>query len=117
MFGENKSTKKDLTKKVVDILKNSITEETIAEYFLNSITDKDNKKRLKAIGYVKDIDADFKNEVFEKIYEDENGSIIDIRFCKHKPSESEMADLSDYWMALYNKYNRTIEPYFVMTGD
>lgn len=45
MFGENKSTKKDLTKEVVDTLKNSIAEETIAEYFLNSITDKDNKKR------------------------------------------------------------------------
>ena len=60
-------------KMMIDTMKNSIPEKTIVEFFLNM---EDEGSKLNPIGYNKDMESEFKNDLFDAIYEDENGKII-----------------------------------------
>ena len=100
------------TKEIIDIMKNGMGEKIIVEFFLNNYKDKEAK--VTPIGYVKDMESEYKNEFFDEIYEDENGCIIDLRIYENKPTDEEMFNLSEYWSELHFKFKKEVLPYFVI---
>ena len=108
MFDKSDSHIKNITKS----MKISKSEKEIIEFFLNNLNI---EKKLSPIGNVKDIESEFKNDVFDIIFEDENGVIIDVRMCDKKPTVNEMDNYSQYWIELRNKYKKFVQPYFILS--
>ena len=67
-------------------------------------------KKLTTIGFVDEIDCEFKNDIFDEIVVDENDFIIDIRIYPTEPSQEEIDNLSQYWIKLIKKFNRYVKP-------
>ena len=105
--------KNEIAKEITQIMKEAISEKTIAEYFLSLGKQ---ERKLRKIGHVKDIDSNHKNDIFDEIYVDENEKIVDIRLFEEKPSEKELEKMSEYWWALQMHFKKRVEPVFIITG-
>ena len=101
------------TKEIIDIMKNGMGEKIIVEFFLS--LNKDEEQKVTSIGYVKDMESEYKNEFFDEIYEDENGCIVDIRIYENKPTNEEMFNLAEYWNELHFKFKKEVIPHFVIS--
>ena len=107
MFDENDNHIKKLTK----IMKITCSEKEIIESYLKMV---DIDIKLFPIGKVSEMKSEFKNDVFDTIFEDENGVIIDLRLDEVKPTFEEMINYTQYWAELYFKFNKDVQPYFIM---
>ena len=93
--------------------KNSLGEKTAIEILLEN---EGISKNLKHIGNAADIDSDFKNNIFEEIFEDENGHIIDLRLCYEAPDPIELEKMNEYWTILTKTFKKPVEPY-IFAGE
>ena len=98
-------------KEFSEILKKAYTEKTIIETYLRL---QGIDSTIRSIGYVKDIDCNYKNEFFEEIYEDENGNIIDLRLFQITPSSQDVENMTEYWIKLQETYKKNVEPIFII---
>ena len=103
----------ETAKEITQIMKEAIPEETIAQYFLSL---GEEERTLTRIGYVKDIDSNHKNDLFDGIFKDQNEIIVDIRLLEEKPSEKDLEKMSEYWQALQMHFKKIVEPVFIITG-
>lgn len=101
-------------KMMIDTMKNSIPEKTIVEFFLNM---EDEGGKLNPIGHNKDMESEFKNDLFDAIYEDENGKIIDLRILEKKPSQEDLYEMAQYWDEMQRHFNKKVQPCFVITCE
>lgn len=101
-------------KMMINTMKNSIPEKTIVEFFLNM---EDESSKLNPIGYNKDMKSKFKNDLFDAIYEDENGKIIDLRILEKKPSQEDLYEMAQYWDEMQRQFNKKVQPCFVITCE
>ena len=104
----------DFKKEIFQLLKESFSEKIIAEHLLSLGKQ---ERKITKIGHVNDIDSDHKNDFFEEIYKDENEKIIDIRLSEKEPSQKELEEMSEYWLALQKHFKRRVEPVFIITGE
>lgn len=100
--------------KMVKILKETIDEKTIIEHLLS--LQKENTKITK-IGDNLDIDCEFKNKLFDEVYIDEKGAIVDLRIKEQPPEADEIENLAKYWDLLHEKFNRPVQPCFIIYGE
>ena len=97
-----------LIKEMYDMMKRHISEKEIIESLLTD----DESKKVKPIGFVRDIDSNYKNEFFDEIFEDEEGNIIDVRLYFKRPGYDDVINMQEYWIALQKTYNKTVIPFF-----
>lgn len=100
-----------LIKEMYDMMKRHISEKEIIESLLTD----DGSKKVKPIGFVRDIDSNYKNEFFDEIFEDEEGNIIDVRLYFKRPGYDDVINMHEYWIALQKTYNKTVIPVFVVS--
>lgn len=103
----------ETAKEITKIMKETISEKTIAQYFLSL---GEEERTLTKIGMVKDINSNHKNDLFDGIFKDQNEIIVDIRLLEDKPSEKELEKMSEYWHALQLHFRKRVEPVFIITG-
>ena len=72
---------------------------------------------LHEIGSVKDFKSKYRNDVFEKVYEDEKGVIIDCRIHEFRPTAEELINYSEYWEELSQAFNKPVSPVFIIHGE
>ena len=102
----------ELSKKIIEIMKNVMPEKSIVEFYIDM---ENNEKTVKSIGHNKDIQSNFKNEFFDEIYEDEHGTIVDVRIYKEEPTPEKIFEMDEYWIELQKRFGRPVEPYFIIT--
>ena len=68
-------------------------------------------EKLTTIGFVDEIDSEFKNNIFDEIIVDEKDFIIDVRIFPCKTSQEEIDNLSEYWIKLIKKFKKEVRPY------
>ena len=98
-------------KNIIRIMSVSIGERKLMGYFLDK-PEKD--PSVKSIGFVDEINSEYRNEFFKEIYEDENGFIIDVRFFDTHPSGEEMENIIGYWMKLHEKFKKPVKPVLIV---
>lgn len=102
---------------IVKILKTGIEEKIIIEHLMSLQNEPTKIEKIEKIGDNLDIDCEFKNNLFDEVYIDEKGAIIDLRIKEQPPEEDEIENLAKYWEALYKKFNRPVQPCFIIYGE
>lgn len=106
--------KNTIYKEILAILNDGLGEETNIKYFMSL---DGLEPELHKIGSVKDFKSKYKNDVFETIFEDENGVIIDCRVHEFRPTAEELENYAEYWEELHQAFNKPVSPLFIVFGD
>ena len=114
MIDEKNKTEYEQMKQIIIMIKETVSEKTLVEYFLNL---ENEGKTVKSIGHVKNIDSKYKNDIFEEIYEDEEGFIIDLRLFAEKPTTYDKLKMTEYWIELENTFQKSVKPYIIIRGE
>ena len=96
----------EIIKKVYKHMTTFIPEKTIIKNLINLENYEDNEKCIEKIGNINYIDSKYKNEIFNEIFVDEDGFILDVRLSYLKPTDEEIKNMSEYWKILQNTFNR-----------
>ena len=107
----------ELIKRTYKQMATFIPEKTIIEFLINMTNDENIKKSIEKIGDASDIDSDYKNEIFDEIFIDENGFILDVRIYYVRPSDEEIINMAEYWLILEKTFNRKVQPVFIVSGE
>lgn len=103
-----------LVKQVTRILNNGFGEETSIKCLMSFSGP---EPELHKIGSVKDFKSKYRNDVFENIYEDEKGVIIDCRIHEFHPTAEELINYTEYWEELSQAFNKPVSPVFIIHGE
>lgn len=100
-------------KDLIKVMKNSFDEKTIIRSLMSQ---NDNGCELNLIGNVKDFKSQYKNDIFDGIYEDENGVVQDFRIKEYPPTIEEILGIEEYWIELQDEFEKPVQPTFFIYG-
>ena len=103
-------------KKMMKILNEGFGEDTSIKCMM-TLGKEDKEIELNEIGSVKDFKSEYKNDIFENIYEDENGVIIDCRIHEFPPTDEELENYIEYWEELRQAFDKPVQPVFIIYGE
>lgn len=103
-----------LVKQMIRILNDGFGEETSIKCLMSS---SGQGPELHRIGSVNDFKSQYKNDVFDTIFEDKKGVIIDCRIHEFRPTAEELINYSEYWEELSQAFNKPVSPVFIIHGE
>ena len=109
-----KSEEDKFIQEITKIMNDGFGEKTVMEYFLSL---NGTEPELREIGYVNDFQSEYRNDLFETIFEDENGVIIDCRIRELRPSDEELENYKEYWKELTQVFCKPVSPIFILTKE